>query len=149
MISDWALNWPWAFEFEHYWGMEARVVRGTKCGFYKYPLFWFVSFANRIKRIRDKTFCFDVRLWPNPWALIGISETPNKGLTLPFFTSISIVSLLYAILTPLFVIFAYEPHCILLFIIILVSKTSFFIIYVWIKNAISSSSFAILLPLCW
>ena len=30
------------------------------------PIFWFVSFANRIKRIRDKTFCSDVRLAPNP-----------------------------------------------------------------------------------
>ena len=30
------------------------------------PLFWFVSFANEIKRIRYKTFCFDVRLGPNP-----------------------------------------------------------------------------------
>ena len=30
------------------------------------PLFWFSSFANRIKRIRDKTFCFDVRFRPNP-----------------------------------------------------------------------------------
>ena len=30
------------------------------------PLFWFVSFANRIKRIRDKTFFFIVRLRPNP-----------------------------------------------------------------------------------
>ena len=30
------------------------------------PLFWFVSFANGIKRIRDRTFCFDVQLGPNP-----------------------------------------------------------------------------------
>ena len=29
-------------------------------------LFWFVSFINGIKRIRDKTFCFDVQLEPNP-----------------------------------------------------------------------------------
>ena len=29
------------------------------------PLFLFVSFANRVKRIRDKTFCFDIRLGPN------------------------------------------------------------------------------------
>ena len=32
------------------------------------PLFWSVSFANGIKRIRDKTFYFDVRLEPNPHA---------------------------------------------------------------------------------
>ena len=30
------------------------------------PLFWFMIFTNRIKRIRDKTFCFDIRLRPNP-----------------------------------------------------------------------------------
>ena len=29
------------------------------------PLFWFMSFANRIKRIRAKTFCFDIWLRPN------------------------------------------------------------------------------------
>ena len=30
------------------------------------PFFWFVSFTNGIKRIKDKTFCFDVRLGLNP-----------------------------------------------------------------------------------
>ena len=34
LIFDWALNWPWALEFEHHWGMGTRVVRGTKCGVY-------------------------------------------------------------------------------------------------------------------
>ena len=29
------------------------------------PLFWFVNSTNGIKRIRDKTFCFVVRLRPN------------------------------------------------------------------------------------
>ena len=29
------------------------------------PLFWFVSFTHRMKRIRDKIFCFDIRLEPN------------------------------------------------------------------------------------
>ena len=29
------------------------------------PIFWFVSFVNKIKRIRDKTFYFDVRFRPN------------------------------------------------------------------------------------
>ena len=33
-ISNWALNWPWALEFEHHWGMGARIVRGTKCSVY-------------------------------------------------------------------------------------------------------------------
>ena len=39
--SNWALNWPWALEFEHHWGTGVQVVRGTKCGVYrmrrKYP----------------------------------------------------------------------------------------------------------------
>ena len=30
------------------------------------PLFWFVSSTNGIKRRRDKTFCFDIQLEPNP-----------------------------------------------------------------------------------
>ena len=34
LISVWALNWPWALEFENHWGMGAQVVRGTKCGVY-------------------------------------------------------------------------------------------------------------------
>ena len=68
----------------------------------------------------------------------------GRGLTLLIFTSFSTVSLLYAILTPLVVIFALEHHCILLFIFILASKTSFLIIFTWIKNLMLSSSFAIL-----
>ena len=34
LIFDWALNWPWALEFDHYWGTRAQVVKGTKCGVY-------------------------------------------------------------------------------------------------------------------
>ena len=34
LISDWALNQPWALEFEHHWGTGARVIRCTKCGVY-------------------------------------------------------------------------------------------------------------------
>ena len=30
------------------------------------PLFWFMNFANVINIIKDKTFCFDVQLRPNP-----------------------------------------------------------------------------------
>ena len=26
LISDWAVNWPWALEFEHHQGMGARVI---------------------------------------------------------------------------------------------------------------------------
>ena len=36
LISDWALNWPWALEFGHHWGTRAQVVRGTKCSVYIY-----------------------------------------------------------------------------------------------------------------
>ena len=31
---DWALNQPWALEFQHHWGMGAWVVKGTKCNVY-------------------------------------------------------------------------------------------------------------------
>ena len=34
LISDQALNQPWALEFRHHWGTKARVVKGTKCGVY-------------------------------------------------------------------------------------------------------------------
>ena len=34
LIFDWALNWPWALEFEHHWGIGAQVVRETKCNVY-------------------------------------------------------------------------------------------------------------------
>ena len=66
--------------------------------------------------------------------LTCVCETLSKGLTLPIFTSFSIVSLLYAILTPFFAIFAPKHHYILLLVFILAPKTSFFIIFTWIKN---------------
>ena len=31
---DWALNKPWALEFQHHWRTGARVVRGIKCDVY-------------------------------------------------------------------------------------------------------------------
>ena len=34
MIFDWALNWPWALEFEYHWRTAARVKNDTKCGVY-------------------------------------------------------------------------------------------------------------------
>ena len=45
---------------------------GSSCKGYKIrclqmPLFWFVSFFNGTKKIRDKIFCFNVRLEPNPY----------------------------------------------------------------------------------
>ena len=47
-------------------GNEGSSRKGYKIRCLQMPLFWFVSFANGIKRIREKTFCFDVRLGPNP-----------------------------------------------------------------------------------
>ena len=38
-VSDWALNWHWALEFDQHWGTGARVVRGTKYGVYRCPSF--------------------------------------------------------------------------------------------------------------
>ena len=75
------------------------------------------------------------------WALTRIHETLGKSLTLPVFTSFSPVSLLFAILTHLFVIFAPKYHYIHLLIFILASKTSFFINSSEIKNLMSSSLF--------
>ena len=40
--------------------------KGYKMRCLQMPLFWFVSSTNEIKRIRDKIFCFDIRLGPNP-----------------------------------------------------------------------------------
>ena len=34
LISNQALNWSQALEFDHHWGMGARVVKGTKCNVY-------------------------------------------------------------------------------------------------------------------
>ena len=48
------------------------------------------------------------------WALTCICETLGRSPTLTIFTSFSFVSLLYAFLTHLFVIFAHKYHCILL-----------------------------------
>ena len=36
LVSNWALNWPWALDFEYHWGTGVQVVRGTKCGVYTY-----------------------------------------------------------------------------------------------------------------
>ena len=67
------------------------------------------------------------RSYLGTWALTRVREAPGKGPTLPIFTYFSTISLLYAILIPLFVIFVSKHHYILLFIFILASKTSFFI----------------------
>ena len=34
LISNQALNWSQALEFDHHWGMRARVIKGTKCNVY-------------------------------------------------------------------------------------------------------------------
>ena len=47
-------------------GNEGLSRKGYKMRCLQMPFFWFMNFANKIKRIRDKTFCFDVWLGPNP-----------------------------------------------------------------------------------
>ena len=63
------------------------------------------------------------------WAFTRVRKMLGKGLTQPIFTSFPTVSLLYAIITPLFVNFASKHHCIFLFIFILASKTSLLLIF--------------------
>ena len=58
-------------------------------------------------------------------ALTCVREMLGRSPTLPIFISFSSVSLLYAILTHLLVIFTPEYHCNLLFIFILASKHHF------------------------
>ena len=48
------------------WGNGGPSRKGYKMRCLQMPFFWFMSFANGIKRIRDKTFCFDIWLGPNP-----------------------------------------------------------------------------------
>ena len=48
------------------WGNRGSSRKGYKMQCLQMPFFWFMSFANGIKVIRDKTFCFDVRLRLNP-----------------------------------------------------------------------------------
>ena len=60
------------------------------------------------------------------WALTRLCETSRRSLTLPIFTSFSYVSLQFAILTHIFVIFAPEYHCILFFSLHSCIKTSYF-----------------------
>ena len=45
-------------------GNGGPIRKGYKMQCQQMPIFWFISFTNRIKRIRDKTFCFDVRSGP-------------------------------------------------------------------------------------
>ena len=84
------------------------------------------------------------------WALTRLCETSRKSLTLPIFTSFSYVSLQFAILTHIFVIFAPEYHCILFFSLHSCIKTSYFPNSAWIRNLMSSFFlFAVIIPLCW
>ena len=59
------------------------------------------------------------------WALTCIRETPGRNPNLPIFTYFLFVSLPYATLMHLLVIFAPKYCCILLFIFILASKQHF------------------------
>ena len=42
----WALNQPWALEFQRHWGTGARVVWGTKCGVYRGYQLWSIVFRS-------------------------------------------------------------------------------------------------------
>ena len=55
-------------------GNEGLSRKRYKMRCLQMPFFWFMNFANKIKRIRDKTFCFDIRLELNPriWQTIHI-----------------------------------------------------------------------------
>ena len=67
-------------QFDIWWGSKLALYlrvrallgnggsnpKGYKMRCLHISLIWFMSFANGIKRIRDKTFCFDVWLGPNP-----------------------------------------------------------------------------------
>ena len=48
-------------------GNGGPSCKGYKMRCLRMPLFWFVSFFDGTKRIRDKIFCFDIRLEPNPY----------------------------------------------------------------------------------
>ena len=63
---DRALNQPWALEFQHHWGAGGLSCKEYKMRCLQMPFFWFMSFVNGIKRTRDKTFCFNIWLEPNP-----------------------------------------------------------------------------------
>ena len=71
------------------------------------------------------------------WALTRVCEMLGKSPTLPIFTPFSTISPPYAILTPFFIIFASENHCIILFIFILHQNT-ISLNFTWIMNLISS-----------
>ena len=60
MISNYALNGPWALEFEHHWGMEAQVVRGIKCGVYNVSIYFpslFIQTIVAIHRSKSRKHC--------------------------------------------------------------------------------------------
>ena len=52
--------------------------KGYKMQCLQMPHFWLMSFANGIKRIRDKTFCFNLRFGPKP-RLWHISHIHGMG----------------------------------------------------------------------
>ena len=60
MISDCALNGPWALEFEQHWGMEAQVIRGIKCSVYNVSIYFpslFIQTIVAIHRSKSRKHC--------------------------------------------------------------------------------------------
>ena len=62
---------------------------------------------------------------PLTWALTCVHEMPSKSIAIQNFTPFSPVSLLYEILTHIFVIFVSNYHCIILFTFIHASQYHF------------------------
>ena len=100
------------------------------CGLEPVYIAWTYAYTGLFLRlsIREDRFAYAGSCL-RAWALTCIHETLSRGPTLLIFTSLSTFSLLYAILTSHFVIFAFEHHCILLFIFTLTLTTSFFIVF--------------------
>ena len=54
---DRALNQPWALEFQHHWGMGARVIRDTKYSVYNLyigPKIKFISLWDEFTSLSQK-----------------------------------------------------------------------------------------------
>ena len=90
---------------------------------------WIHMYAGLFLRMQVYSWDFVyVGMGLRTWGPICVCETPSRGLTLHLFSSISTISLLFAILIPFFVIFSFEHPYILLFIFILVLKISFYLL---------------------
>ena len=80
------------------------------------------------------------------WALTRVREMPCRSLTLPIFTYFSTILHPYAILTPLFVILAFEIH----YIILLSSSSKHYIPKFHLKHEFNFIFlFAVIIQIYW